>query len=188
MRCSKCGGVWHQKPEASDSAEIANRRTKSEHLQDAASPQPNRPGHSPEVLRVLREEAEREVRFRREEATVTTPAPSSGGKSTEVNSEALTQAPDKGGTGTSQRGDSDEGKAHPKTTRSGGILIPGLVILTALTAVLVYSYAPQIAQMIPQAELQLVAYVNGANELRTLIKGLIEAMVNVLSQAPESAS
>jgi len=60
------------------------------------------------------------------------------------------------------------------------------MILTALVAVLVYSFAPRILQSLPQAEPQLIAYVELVNELRPRIKGSIEAVIAILPGASDS--
>jgi len=61
--------------------------------------------------------------------------------------------------------------------RRGSRLLSRLIILGAIIAVLVYMFAPQIINAVPQAEAYLVPYIDWANGLRGQINGLINTVV-----------
>ncbi len=176
VRCTNCGQTWQQMPKDAERGETAYRQTGSEQLQNVADPQLTRSRPSPEVLEVLREEADRETRARREEAKAASAADS---RRIETGRETSAHMSDEDDGRTSQRDESD-GYMAPTRTRPAGMLISGLMILSALGVVVVYSYAPQIADAIPQARPQLIAFVERANELRALINGLMETLIDAV--------
>jgi len=139
-------------------------------------------------LRVLREEAERETKARREEAMAAQVVHGSGSARREGGATPMTRAIDGNASGAERRGSSVRKREAYGTRRGTKTLLSGAIVLTALAAMLVYSFAPQIVKLIPETEPHLIVYVEYANELRTLIKELIKAMVDTALRVPESNS
>ncbi len=119
VRCTNCGHTWHQMPKKLESTETTDQQTKSERSTEVANPQLTQTGPSPEVLKVLREEADRETRARKEEARATSDNSGSDGQRVELDPGTLTPALQKGEASTSQHGGSVRATALPKTKRRG---------------------------------------------------------------------
>jgi len=183
MHCPSCGAIVREAP-------ITLKRTESGIPPGVDGPRPIRSAPSPEVLRVLREEAARETKARREEAMTAQAA--LGSDSTRRDGtpkppeppELMARANDVSGSGAERREDSVRTGEASGIGRGATKLLPGAIVLTALAALLVYSFVPQIVKLMPQTEPLLIVYVENANELRALIKAMIDNVLRV----PESNS
>lgn len=98
--------------------------------------------------------------------------------------ELMARANDVSGSGAERREDSVRTGEASGIGRGATKLLPGAIVLTALAALLVYSFVPQIVKLMPQTEPLLIVYVENANELRALIKAMIDNVLRV----PESNS
>ncbi|AVO37652.1 zinc-ribbon domain-containing protein [Pukyongiella litopenaei] len=167
VECPSCGRVWLQKPVAIADAETmhpapTDAETDAPAGDDENFEPPPRLEHSPEVLRILREEAERETRLRQQDATPTPAAPerdmpaARDGVATET-VPAPAPAP-----------------ARPGGTGFARGFLTALVI--AALAVLAYVNAARIAERVPQAEPALTVYVEKVNAARLWLTVQAQAM------------
>jgi len=249
VRCGDCGWTWRQTPvppERAGTAGSPRAMPDRPPEEDDPQPKPKPTGPGAEVIRVLREEAERETRARRTEAEATAAMVCDPGDALDAGApEVPARPPRTGKAGPARYGESNGNadlpgtgwnhirpaprppngrnrspndiigsgdrtlSAHPadpagwnrksrpdryrgqiaydsRTGRVKGTWLSVFMILTALVAVLVYSFAPRILQSLPQAEPQLIAYVELVNELRPRIKGSIEAVIAILPGASDS--
>ena len=190
VRCSNCGHAWLQMPAPTESAETAHPADAvADHPQDGPVPPQKRTGPDPDAMRVLREEAERETMARKTEAKSTAMDSALDNDPNVAGSPATPDSlPKPEGFSSAPEGDSKKERMPRKTGHGGGALLPGLIILAAMAAVLVYSFAPQIARLLPQAEASLIIYVELANVLRDRITDLIESAISSVrgATAPDS--
>jgi len=180
VHCPSCGAIVREAP-------ITLKRAESGIPPGVDGPRPIRSAPSPEVLRVLREEAARETKARREEAMTAQAALGSDSTrrdGTPKPPKLMARANDVSGSGAERRKDSVRTGEASGIGRGATKLLPGAIVLTALAALLVYSFVPQIVKLMPQTEPLLIVYVENANELRALIKAMIDNVLRV----PESNS
>jgi predicted Zn finger-like uncharacterized protein len=167
-----------------------------------AAAQPRKPGES--VLAVLREEAEREIAQRRQEAGGIESQPDlglaepierrTGPGPAEIAAGAAVAAtarrdllPDIDEINSTLRSDADrvahagEDESVESERRRGFRMGFGLMILLAAVLIGLYVGSAWLAQAVPALEPALVAYVEMANGLRTWIDGLLAAGVDGLS-------
>lgn len=168
VRCTGCGHVWRK---AETAASTRNEGGNPQEKTGSQLPRSSRP--SPAVLQVLREEAEREVKARKEDAKATQATPASESVRHAERPETSRQPADSDRVSTAPRSASVKNKVGSRTGLGGGTLLSVLMILTASASVLVYSFAPQIVQLMPIAEPYLIVYIESANELRAMIKAMI---------------
>ena len=144
--------------------------------------QPKPREHKPEVIRVLREEAEREIKARKAEAGSAPAMPGSDGEQNTLHpkSSVARAETEKPGTGPHREPDGD--LRSSRSTRMLVAALLGLVVLAAFGAVSVYFFAPQIARYLPEIEPQLIAYVEIANELRARINEFIDRAIIVMTE------
>ncbi len=176
VHCPSCGAVWREAP-------ITPERIESGIPPGEGGPRPIRPAPRPEVLRVLREEAERETRARREEAMTAQAAHGYDSARRGGGPKPTARANDGSGSGAEQREDPVRTGEAPKTRCGATTLLSGTIVLTALAALLIYSFAPQIVKLMPETESLLIVYVDNANELRALIKAMIDSVLGVLESS-----
>ena len=169
-------------------------------------PPPPPPGAAPRgtdesILSVLREEAEREIAQRRQDATPLESQPDLGLPETSSRSAADAQPetaevgmagrrdllPDIDAINSSLRSDADrpavqdDDDAVVEDRRRGFRLGFGIMLLIAGALIALYLGAEPLARAVPALEPVLVAYVDLANSLRTWIDGLLAAGVEGLS-------
>lgn len=175
VRCTGCGHVWRKAETAPETGRAASTRSEGGNPQEKTDSQlPKRSRPSTAVLQVLREEAEREVKARKDDAKAAQAAPDSESVRHAERPETSRQPAASDRVSTAPRSNASvKNKVGTRTGLGGGTLLSALMILTALASVLVYSFAPQIVQLMPIAEPHLIAYVESANELRAMIKATI---------------
>ncbi len=189
VRCDNCGHIWYQMPAAPVRTKtMGSSPAIPGQFRETADPQSKLTGPSPDVVRVLREEAERETRARKAEAEAAGELVGSGSNRIPGTPEIPVPRPDPCESDPAPQSGSDSATNDFRSSSRVGALLSGLVVLTLLGAVLVYSFAPQIIQLLPQLEPQLIAYVESANELRTRIRELVEAVINAVRDIPALSS
>lgn len=178
VECPSCGRVWLQKPVATADVEAASPAPAdtADGVSDetGATPidEPDEGGevrdlpprleHSPEVLRILREEAERETRLRQQDVTQEPALPDRG-----VPAEARVPPAESAAAPTTETARAD------RTGFTRGFLT---ALAIAALAVLAYVNAPRIAERVPQAEPALTIYVEKVNAVRLWLAVQAQAM------------
>ncbi len=189
MRCGNCHHTWHQMPERGQhEGTMGFPRTMSAIVSEESDSPPKPKDIDSDVARVLREEAEREIKARLADAESAPTAHGSNKDRSEIDPETSVAMPEP-----TESGPAPHDEPNNQTKSAGpnrNLMIPILVVvvLSALGALFVYSFAPQIVQHLPQIEPRITAYVESANELRARINELIETAINAAADLLERES
>lgn len=200
VQCSVCEHVWREAPGRPPTAARSESSPKPESEGRAGptptpgpapgEPQPQRPPLADEVRAILREEADREARVRRERGLVDirpdpeSASPGAGPRRAPAGPGALPDPDEINQTlrAASQRAAELNRGAVTRPARSGFLagLVVGLCIVGI--AALLYVTAPRIAESVPQSEPALRAYVAAVDDMRAFLDRAVTRAGGAVSQ------
>ncbi len=193
VQCSSCDHVWQEKPpgdghgaEPIGSTPPASALTASAATAgvDGDAVAPRRPPLAEDVKAILREEAQREARARRERGLVQIEP---GGSAPAARPRQAAAHPVRQETEATDRAlrEASEEAARQHRARSAGRggFIAGLVVGLSIVglAALIYALAPTLAEVAPGAGTALDAYVRAVDDARLLLDRAVARAGEVLS-------